>query len=494
MNRHYCRNVFLSLVLFYCTIVTDFANGQQPRITELDELVTPAEKAFLLTELARVRPPARLRELSDYGQRQLELGGGFYGMVPDQLTDPDSIPLPVDEPGRLAAALCLARQRDINIAALQKINPEYALAFRGEPLPDFMDRIETRLPTQTHSTGGLNLTLDTSALTGFFAALSDGEIDTDEAAALSELPSNQFMLQHRRDLGYVPEPLPNTDSLAEMIGTAGSTDPLNRMWCWINPQNAFGYADLVLNAGDYNEFLSGLENQKDRLVMIVLGQIGPYTSLDSHSEVRFAFTVGWAIQGWATPEMVGLNIEQLKDDWNRLFQTLAEETYHRLQLELCATPTGEPAHDFSDLVAVETGDPRYDRLYEIITYCVLEGAANRACGQFVAADLADKVPAGAELMARFVDRVIEKGDLESADELINEGLKGNGPLYGLGWKLASLIEEQDGKQAVGEYQQQGPVRFFLYGATIAADRGEPLLTPKVTAAVDTLDMYLTGEK
>jgi len=491
LKRHFCRNVCLLLVLFfYFTIVTSSANGKKTPASELDGLVTPAEKQFLLTELARVQPPERLRELSGYGQRQLELGGGFYGMLPDQLTDPDSIPLPADEEGRIEAALCLARQRNVNLTALQQINPKYTLAFRGESLSDFIDGIDPKSPTQFQPRDGLKLTLDASALTGFFAALKDGEVDADEAASLSMLPSNQYMLQHRRDLGYVPDPLPDTETLAEMIRISGSTDPLDRLWCWINPQNAFGYSDLVSNASDYSQFLSEFENQRSRLAERVLGQIGPYTPSDLHSDVHFAFTVGWAIQGWATPEMVGLNIEQTKDDWDRLFQTLAEETYHRLQLDLCPTPTGEPAHDFSDLVAIETGDPRYDRLYEIITYCVLEGAANRACGRFVAADLADKVPAGAELMARFVDQVVEKGDVESADALINEGLKGNGPLYGLGWKLASLIAEQNGKRAVGDYQQQGPVRFFVYGATLAAESGDPLLTPEVMTAVDTLEKQL----
>jgi hypothetical protein len=490
LKLHLYRNISMLVVLFLVSIVTSDASEKQTRASELDELVNPAEKKFLLTELARVQPPERLRELSKYGQRQLDLGGGFYGMLPDQLTDPDSIPLPADEIGCIEAALGLAKQRSTNITALQQINPDYTLAFRGEPLPDFVDRITPELPKLVQLPDGLKLILDVSALTGFFEALEDGEVSTDEASALAALPSNQAMLEHRRNLGYVPEPLPDTESLAAMIRMAGSTDPADRLWCWINPQNAFGYADLVSNAIDYIQFLSELESHKDRLAEKVLRQIGPYTSRDSHSAVRFAFTVGWAIQGWATPDMVGLNIEQTKDDWNRLFQTLVEETYHRLQLEMCPTPTGEPAHDFSDLVAIETGDPGYDRLYEIITYCVLEGAANRACGRFADADLADKVPAGAELMARFVNQVVEEGAVESADALITEGLKGNGPLYGLGWKLASLIAEQDGEQAIGEYQQKGPVRFFLYGATLAADSGEPLLTSEVTTTVGTLEKYL----
>jgi hypothetical protein len=219
-------------------------------------------------------------------------------------------------------------------------------------------------------------------------------------------------------------------------------------------------------------------------------QIESYSPANISFETRFAFTVGWAIRGWATPEMAGLNLEQVKDDWDLLFGTLVEETYHRLQLQLCPTNTGEPAREFSDLVAVDTGDAKYDRLYEIITYTVLEGSANLVRGRFAAADLADKAPAGAVLMSRFVDEVVEQDGLESADALISEGLQGNGPLYGLGWKLASLIADKDGKRALAEYLKRGPVQFFLRGAALADHNGTPLLTPEVIEAVNTLESRL----
>ncbi|MEJ2720471.1 MAG: hypothetical protein P8181_04945 [bacterium] len=464
--------------------------GAETRKTGLDSLLTPAEREFLLSELSRVEPPERLRELADYGRHQLELGGGFYGMLPDQLADPDSIPLPTDAVGRLEAALCLARQRAVNLAALTEIDPDYALSFSGESLMDFLERTASEKGTPAESIDGLSLELDTSALDGFFNAVADGEVTMNEATALAALPSNQAMLEHRRNLGYVPEPLPDTESLAKMVHMAGSSDPLDRLWCWINPQNAFGYADLAQNAADYTRFLSDLDGHRRQLVEAVLTQIGSYSPANISFETRFAFTVGWAIRGWATPEMAGLNLEQVKDDWDLLFGTLVEETYHRLQLQLCPTNTGEPAREFSDLVAVDTGDAKYDRLYEIITYTVLEGSANLVRGRFAAADLADKAPAGAVLMSRFVDEVVEQDGLESADALISEGLQGNGPLYGLGWKLASLIADKDGKRALAEYLKRGPVQFFLRGAALADHNGTPLLTPEVIEAVNTLESRL----
>lgn len=474
---------FLVLVSFRA----ESADAAEARSVKLEKLLTPTERAFLLSELSRVEPPERLRDLASYGQRQLELGGGFYGMLPDQLTDRDSIPIPKDAAGRLDAALHLARQRSTSLAALEGFNADYALAFRGESLPAFLGQLE-RPPIATAG-AGLSLELDTSALTGFFAALEDGEVTAEEAAELAALPSNQAMLQHRRSLGYVPEPLPDTESLAEMIRMAGSSDPLDRLWCWINVQNAFGYADLAGKADGYRQVLSELESHGGPLVKEALRRIERYAPRGTRFKTHFALTAGWAIRGWATPQMAGINLEQIKDNWSFLFGTLIEETYHRLQIELFPCPTGGPAREFDDLVAIETGDPRYDRLYEIVTYTVAEGAANLARGEFAAPDLVEKAPAGAELLTRFVREVVEGNDPAKAEALINDGLQGNGPLYGLGWKLASLIAERDGARAVGELQREGPVRFCLRGASVAAEMGQPLLAPAVVTALETLEEH-----
>jgi len=489
-SKLYPSRYSIQAILLVTILALGAAGRQEERSTALNQLTTTAEQDYLLGELARVQPPERLRELADYGQRQLELGGGFYGMMPDQLADPDSIPVPSDSEGRLEAALCLARQRKVNLEALKQLNPDYPLSFGGQSLTVFLDRIPTARPAVDESPPRICLHLDTSALNGFFTALSDGEISAEEANALAALPSNQAMLQHRRELGYVPEPLPDSESLAAMISMAGSTDPLDRLWCWINSQNAFAYADLIQNAGGYRRFLSDLESHGDSLSDAALQRITQFSPPDIEFETTFAFTVGWAIRGWATPDMAGLNVEQVKDDWHYLLGTLIEETYHRLQLELFPTATGVPATGFSALVAIETGDDRYDRLYEIVTYTVAEGVANLVRGSFANVNLAEQAGAGAELMARFVNQVLEKGDLASADALINEGLKGNGPLYGLGWKLAGVIAERDGNQAIGEYQQQGPVFFFLHGAKVSRESGEPLLSPEVVTAVNNLADHL----
>ncbi|MBU2501546.1 hypothetical protein KJ682_09495 [bacterium] len=458
---------------------------------ELDSLVSPGEQAILLEILGRIDPPQRIRDLARYGRRQSDLGGGFYGILPDQLADGEAIPVPTDADSRLAAALHLARQRRDNLDALARFNPEFVTGFTGRPLIQFLAEVEGMGVGSPADRPDLHLHLDTSALDGFLEALlDDGEITEQEASELAALPGNQAMLQHRRELGYVPEPLPDTGSLAAMIRLAGSTDPLDQLWCWLNPQNAFDYADLAWHVQEYRDLVLQLDENRNGLTGFVLDRIGRFTPPDVSLDATFALTVGWAIRGWVTPEMAGLNIEQVKDDWRFLLGTMIEETYHRLQLELIPSPEGRSVSDFSGLVAVATGAPRYDRFYEILTYTVAEGAANQVRGRFAAADLSAKAAGGAELLDRFVHDVVLAGAIDEADPLLNEGLKGNGPLYGLGWELAGLVIEADGPRAMGELQRKGPVAFVKRGDGISRLAGEPLLSPAVTAALDTLQTLL----
>jgi hypothetical protein len=481
----------ITALLSFVTLSVGVACADPSPTVGPDHLLTPSDREFLLEELARIDPPRRIRELAKYGARQLELGGGFYGMLPEQLSDPDAIPLPVDDAGRMEAAVYLAQQRRTNIEAMTELDADYPLSFAGASLPEFLRSVDGNVESSGAPDRGLRLRLDTSALDGFFAALADGRITADEATKLAELPANRAMLEHRRNLGYVPEPLPDTGSLAEMIRMAGSPDPLDRLWCWINPQNDFGYADLARRTAGYERFLSELDTHRGELAGAVLAQIARYTPADATLDARFAFTVGWAIRGWATPAMAGLNVEQVKDDWKLLFGTLVEETFHRLQLRLCPTATGGPAQRFSDIATADTGDERYDRLYEIVAYTVLEGSANVVRGRFAAVDLAAKAPAGSDLMTRFVDRVVTQGELDDADALISEGLRGNGPLYGLGWVLASGIARHEGTRAVGEHLRRGPVHFFVHAASLAEKDGGAVVSSVVLDSVERLEALLT---
>ncbi|MFO7607623.1 MAG: hypothetical protein R6X35_00310 [Candidatus Krumholzibacteriia bacterium] len=428
----------------------------------------PDDETWLRARLAELDSPARLRELTAWPAWQAARGGGFLGLVPEFPSVPDSVPVAPEE-----AIPWLIARREANLAAIAAAAPQYPLRHAGRPLPAWSGR----------APDGWSLVLDLSVPRAFLDALADGHVSADEAAAIAALPANREMLAHRDALAYLPEPHPDVTDVAELMARVGAGDPLARIWCWLSPWNGFGYADLVLHADAYRAQLDELATRREALTGEAISRVAALAPDDVTFGDRFALTVGWGIRGWATPAMGGLNLEHVKDDWDLLLGTLTEETFHRLQLVLVPTRDGGRAGSYEELATADTGDPALDKLHELLAYTVLEGTANLARGDLVADQVKDGAAAGAALLQRFVAEVVAAGDVDAADGLIDEGLRGNGPLYGLGWHLARELAAAEGPRAVGARLRQGPVAFVV--AAAAADR-ERLLGPAVLAAVRAL--------
>ncbi|MFO7653557.1 MAG: hypothetical protein R6X25_07010 [Candidatus Krumholzibacteriia bacterium] len=434
---------------------------------------TAGDEQWLRSQLEALDPPQRLRDLARWGAWRAERGGGFLGLVPDLPDDPDSIPVPEGPAGVDAAVSFLTAARAANLAAIAKASPDYPLQHGGRPLPDW-----TGTPPP-----GWRLELDVTVPIAFLDALEAGGVTDAEARAIAALPANREMLDHRDQLAYLPDPHPTAADLAALMACAGADDPLSRIWCWLNPWNGFGYADLVMNATAYREQLAQLSGRGHVLTGEALARSAALMPAGVTFTDRFALTVGWGIRGWATTRLGGLNIEHVKDDWDLLLGTLTEETFHRLQLQVVPTWDGSTAQTYEELAVADTGDPALDKFHELLLYTVLEGTANLARGDLVPSRVRSSAQAGAALVDSFVNVVVDGGDVDAADELIAAGLRNNGPLYGLGWSLASQLAAAEGPQAVGRYLRRGPVAFVEAAARY--DHGR-FLKPRVLESVQEL--------
>ena len=438
---------------------------------QLDELVTRSEREQVLSLLAAVDPPESVHQLAGYDEWQHEMGGGLHGLMPDQSAELSGLPVPVDEPSTLQAAIVLAELRGENLRKLEEF--DVAIDFTGQGF-------ET--PETLTSPEGIRVTLDASAVRGFVAALADGRVDQDEARILASLPSNTEMIQHRHDLGYVPEPLVTAEGLAEMLVRAGSGRAIDGLWSWINPFHFFGYADLVNQTARYDRMMATIDDNSRAISGTIADRIAPYVPDGMQVDETFALTVGCLIRGWATFEMSGLNIEQVKDRWPRLLRTMTEEVYHRVQLKMVPTESGEPARDFDDL-AMEFDDPGLSKFYQALLYTVLEGSANLVAGPYPGVADEQRARDGLELLERFVDEVVGQDQTENADALINQGLKNNGPMYALGYQMSVIVERHDGAVAIGTLLQRGPVAFAQRAIELAAKDGVELVGAGTRASV-----------
>jgi len=456
-------------------VFSGVATAAEPTAAELsnqlDQLVTSAERDTVLELLAAVDPPESVRELAGYDEWQHERGGGLHGLMADQSVELAGLAIPVDELSRLQAAVVLAQLRHDNLLKLEEF--DVAIDFTGQG-------IEARADLE--SPAGIRVALDASAVQGFVAAIADGRVDEAEAHRLAALPTNTEMIRHRQDLGYMPEPVVTAEGLAELLVRAGSGHAVDRLWSWINPFNFFGYADLVNQTTQYDRMMNTLDDNPGALSGTIVDRIAPYVPDGVKVDETFAFTVGCLIRGWATFEMSGLNIEQVKDRWQRLQRTMTEEVYHRVQLKMVPTESGEPARDFEDL-SFKLDDAGLSKLYEALMYTVLEGSANLVAGPYPGVEDEQRARDGAELFDRFVEEVVDQGQIDNADTLINQGLRNNGPMYALGFRMAVIVERHDGAAAIGTLLQQGPVAFAQRALELAAGEDIQLVSKDTATAL-----------
>lgn len=454
-----------------------FASDRLAASSSSDTLPAPDDVAEALEFIGAIDPPSRLGDLATLQEWQRSQGGGFYGVLPDPA--PADLNLPTSHGLEYVTAVTLVRSRQVSRTRLAALS--YPLEFLGAEIPR----------ASGPSPAGMHLELDWSVIAGFLDALSDGHVTEPEARAIAALPANREMLRHRRDLGYVPEPLPTEESLAHMIARAGSGDPVDRLWCWLSPANFLGYADLVDEQTGYGHMVAELARHHDRLEDEAARRVAPFLPAGFTFDEHFALTVGSLIRGWTTTEMSGLNIEQLKDDWPRLLRTMTEELYHRLQLRLVPATGGGTATTFDDLIPA-TPDDRQAKLAEIMLYTVLEGTANLAAGPAPGVDDPDRAAEGSALLTRFVTEVVDGGRLDEADGLIGEGLRSNGPLYALGYRLAQIVAAEQGPRAIPDLLARGPVAFALEAQRIAPSEEAPLSPEAERALTDLASRLVPG--
>ncbi len=217
--------------------------------SDLQNLVDKEDAAFLLDEIRRVQPFYAIRQLARFQQMQDHVGGGFCGCLPNQLMNADEIPLPVDKAGALETAVYLARQRQANLDALAELG--FPLASPSSPFDGI---------PPTGRSPSMTVSIDTSVPTAFLDALSDGEVTMAEARVIAQMPANQEMLRFVCDRCEGAEPRVSEQTLAYLIWKAGSREPLDRLWRWVNPMNDFGYAGLADDPALYRELIEGLED------------------------------------------------------------------------------------------------------------------------------------------------------------------------------------------------------------------------------------------
>jgi len=408
-------------------------------------------EAKYLTELInQLDAPKNIKKLFDIQQKQAELGGGFYGLIPDPIKGLEQIPIPSTSTNFAGLVSYLLSIRDEQRRTIADMG--FPVSFSGE----------NYVPKEVKHYSRIKISLELSTIRHVLEFFAKENPTLNEARKIANGEIFTEMVKHRNSLGYVPGPVFTTEFLTQFLFLGAVKEPIYKIWRWLSPWNFFDFADIAYNRADYERILNELEKNRENIEMRISSKIEKYVPENFEFKEHFVFSVGWAIRGWATGKYGGINIEHIKDDYDFLLDTIAHETFHRIQAMLYPGNEGKEFKIFEKPLK----DKAMDALYRAMTYVFLEGTATYIQkGGFLEENLPG-VQKGVALFKELYKTVFQYKKYEKLEELLNRGLRSNGPFYVLGHYMAHVIDKKFGNRAIANCLEKGSPEFFrLFIAT-----------------------------
>ncbi len=434
-------------------------------IDSLENLIVIEDARYLLKKLDQLQTPTDIQDLETIEANQISAGGGFYGILPVFFQDSIKIPIPNSFDSKIETALFLAKQRKRVLEVIDSPSFPYNRKFSGQKID--------RKPIKPF-TSELTLKVDISAIKTVLDYYTNSSEKEKNIMAIANNPVYKSMLQHRRNLGYLPEPLPTTEDLADFIKNSCHESPVYQLWNWINPCNFFCFSDLYLNRSTYRDFIEYIQENRDQLEYQLLSKIDRYTPDNFTFSDQISFGVNFGIRSWATQDAIGTNIVQVKDDFNALLRTMRHEVFHHVQLSLTTLSpniTSKDNPDFSDLTYWNFESNKDKKFYEVLAYIFLEGTATYIGGLYPEMDVKELTTEGIELLNKVYKAIYDNNEMDKVNQLLTKGLKSNGPFYALGYTVTSTIEQKSGAKKIQKILQQGPIDFFRHYSQLKPTSG-----------------------
>ncbi|HMA61054.1 MAG TPA: DUF5700 domain-containing putative Zn-dependent protease [bacterium] len=426
------------------------------QIDQLQKTLPLDEARFIFKQLDKLEKPGQIQKLSTLEKKQKEWGGSFYGFIPDHFKDSTKIPIPNNFKNTIATAHHLAKIRNNNYKVLSRGELRYNIKFKNKD--DDLPQEEIQ-PLNSN----LELDIDISAIDDVLDYYKKKSPTLDEAFKIAQHPVFRAMLKHRRNLGYIPEPLPDSTDLGKFIYSAANPKPINRIWNWLNPCNFFCFSDIYTNQDKFRKYIKYLDNNSEQLEYNILKRIDRFVPDNTKFSDKISFGVNFGIRSWATSNSVGTNIAQVKDRFPTLLRTMRHEVFHHVQLAICPVSSdikNRDNLDFSDLTTWNFQNKNDRKFYRVLSYIFLEGTATYVGGKPENWRFFEEVKKSIGMLDQIYSSIYTNKNPEMTEKIINMGLKSNGPFYGLGYFMARTIKIQYGEEELQKAIVKGPLYFF----------------------------------
>jgi len=470
------RSVEIAAVLvLVLTVLGSMAMAQTgSSLHDLRAMVGKEDEAMLLEEIQRVLPFYSIRQLARFQNMQDRMGGGFGGCIADQLVLADEIPLPVDRNAAIETAMYLARQREANLKTLEGL--EFPTSFLSIEAPAASGPVRG-------SRG--DVAIDVSVPDAFLEALEDGQVTMGEAREIAQLQPNREVLEVICAKCLGTEAKVNEQTLAYLVWKAGSTEPLDRLWRWINPMNDFGYADLATHATEYALAIEAVRRHQYQVVDEAMSRIEPFLISGSRVSGTVAFAPSCLVGDWVSSGMSAANLPHLREGWEGTVRSVAAGLFRHHLLQQWNEADRQAVYWPAKVGVVVTGEDYLADLYSLVAFSVLEGSVDHVCD----GSLSAVEPAAAMDGILMLSEIAHDLNAEQRPLPLYEN-DARMTLRRTGRYLVQAVEEQDGRARLAELLHQGPVTVVLRAVELEAG-GEPrLFDERLIIALKDLELSL----
>ncbi len=418
-------------------------------IDNIKKLVPLDDTRYLFREISRFETPEDVYNLTAIEKRQNQLGGGFFGVIPNHFDQKSRIPLPTDFDKTIRLGLYLSKVRTNNIRDLITANIGYHINFKNEEIND----------TSTPGPENIHLTVDFSLLEDILDYYNNFENEQLQTLAENNIFDN--MIAARRENKIIPSPYPQRTDYLYFLGAAAMNNPERKIWNWLNPANNFGFSEFYTNRHLYSEFIDYIKKNSRNFTNPIAARLSDYLPADVTFTGELQFAVNFGQNIWSAPNSVGFNIAQIKDNYPVYFKGARKEIFKQLHSELCIkSPDKKNNFQYEDIKYwnFETEEDR--KFYRILAFTYMEGVSTYISGSpkgFNFFMQAKQSVSYLEQVYNIIYKTKKEGLLTQMEVF---GMEPYGPLTGLGYLMARTIETYFGKEELIRCIQNGPVYFF----------------------------------
>jgi len=415
-------------------------NDTKEYISYLEKKISLEDAYFVFRELDKIKNPENIYLFSKFEKFQKENGGQFFSIIPDFFKKKDIIP-PADTFDHIIAnALYYTRIKEIADKNLYLSGFMYNLKFRNNELKP-VDRQGSKL----------DLELNTDMISDILNIYESKKVHKKEITKIANNKIFEDMLRVRSTISKFTDPVPTQQTIAYFIQKSAETDPLNKLWNWMNPANNFGFSELSINRENYKKLISTINDNNQIFKDRVLAKLAHYIPLDFHYKQDINFAVNFGQKIWSSKDGIGVNIVHIKDDFISLTGSIRKEVYLQIL---------EKLNQENNTLEPDFGNEKDKDYYDILKFIFYEGTANYigfAPPQFDYVNNAKESNSALEQIQKYMYNGKKPELLKS---LKTYSMGENGYFTGLGFLMARTIEKKMGKETLKKCIQNGPIYFF----------------------------------